>query len=103
MGQKLKDQKSSGQISIIVSHVNNHSLLHGTSYDVYSQINLSSSGQIMSSHKAECCRYSLAQFWNKELIFVANKVTSPLDKSHISSFESLLLSNLALYPISLSN
>ena len=42
--------------------------------------------------------YSLAQFWNKELIFVANKVASMLDESHISSFKSLLLSNLALYP-----
>ena len=47
------------------------------------------------------CRYSLAQFRNKELIFVANKVASPLDKSHISSFQSLLLSNLALYPTNL--
>ena len=45
--------------------------------------------------------YSLAQFWNKELIFVANKVASMLDESHISCFKSLLLSNLALYPTNL--
>ena len=47
--------------------------------------------------------YRLAQFWNKKLIFVANKVAIPLDESHISSFESLLLSNLALYPSNLSS
>ena len=34
-------------------------------------------------------------------MLVANKVASPLDESHISSFESLLLSNLALYPTNL--
>ena len=32
--------------------------------------------------KAECCRYTLAQLWNKELKFVANKVASPLVESH---------------------
>ena len=105
---KNQDQKklSRGQISIvIVSHVNKHPLLHSTSYDVFSLIDLSSSRQnalrIISLRKAECCRYSPAQFWNKELIFVANKVASPFDESPISSFESLLLSNLVLYPTNL--
>ena len=33
--------------------------------------------------------------------YTANKVASPLDESHISSFECLVLSNLALYPSNL--
>ena len=42
-GSKAEIKKSSGQISItIVSHGNKHPLLHGTSYGVFSLINLSS-------------------------------------------------------------
>ena len=45
-GSKTDIKKCSGQISItIVSCVNKHPLLHGTSYDVFSQIDLSSSRQ----------------------------------------------------------
>ena len=42
-GSKTEIKKSSGRISIIiVSYGNKHPLLHGTSYDVFSLINLSS-------------------------------------------------------------
>ena len=42
-GSKTEIKKSSGRIStIIVSYDNKHPLLHGTSYDVFSLINLSS-------------------------------------------------------------
>ena len=45
-GSKTEIKKSSGQISItIASYVNKHPLLHGTSYDVFSQIDLSGSRQ----------------------------------------------------------
>ena len=101
-GSKTEIIKSSGQISIIiVSYSNKNPLLHSTSYDVYSLINLSSSSEeavrIIPQHKAACCRYTLAQLWNKELTFVANKVASPLNESHISCFQSLQLGNQALY------
>ena len=36
------------------------------------------------------------------MIIAANKEVSPLDESHISRFEVLLLSNLALYRASAS-
>ena len=42
-GSKTEKKKTSGQISIIiVSYGNKHPLLHGTSYGVFSLINLSS-------------------------------------------------------------
>ena len=79
-GSKSEIKKLSGQISI-------NPLLHGTSSDVFSLHN-------SSSLSLKALRL------NKELIVAANKVVSPLDDSHISCFEVLLLINLALYHVS---
>ena len=84
-GSKSEIKKLSGQISIIIVwYVNKQSTF--TRYKF----------RCLFPAQLEQSKFKSLRL-NKELIVAANKVVSPLDESHISCFEVLLLSNLALY------
>ena len=77
-GSKSEIKKLSGQISIIIVwYVNKQSTF--------------------TRYKFRCLFPAQLEQSKFKLIVAAKKVVSPLDESHISRFEVLLLSNLALY------